>query len=129
MKINFLLLIIILSFVNGCVSYRYNPGALLGVNIEDLKKARETGAEKIVSIPYEEAFKKTLSLLQNNGLTIYQKSKRKRYIIAMDFTKQVNTTRAGIFFDILPENKTKITISSLSKTTLQKAEQIVFSKI
>jgi len=118
------------SLLCGCAQFPFtclNLTPLAGFNIQDLKQAaRENGREKVVSMPYEVAFNKTLHILKTHGLTIYQNNMRSGYIVAMNFSKQVNTTRLGIFFESVDKNKTKITLGSLSTSVVQTGEKIIF---
>lgn len=114
------------AMLSGCC---LNPFSLAGKNIDDLKKARSEGVSKIVQGSVSEVFDKVKAKLENNLLKVYQADKKKGYIIAMDFKKQVNTTRVGIFFEPQGENQTKITLSSLSNTCLKKAEELIFHNL
>ena len=114
--------------LTGCFS-KYNLRALCGVNISDLEKARENGVEKVIPLPYNETFDKILSVLHKKNLTVYQKDRNKKFIVAIGLPKQTNTTRIGIFFDILSDTKTKVTLSSLSTTALDKADVMIFNEL
>ncbi|MFC1643931.1 hypothetical protein ACFL5C_01215 [Candidatus Omnitrophota bacterium] len=108
----------------GCASF--NIYSLAGTNIEDLEAARAQGKNKVFSLSYDTAFDKTTQILKNNGLTIFESNREKRYIVAIGFHKQTDTTRVGIFFETLADGKTEITLSSLSSTALAKAVPIIF---
>lgn len=133
--ISYILAAIVVSSVllGGCAQFPFtclNLTPLVGFNVQDLRQAaRENGREKVVSIPYETAFNKTLSILKTHNLTIYQSNMWGKYIVAMNFTKQVNTTRLGVFFESIDENKTKITLGSLSTSVLQMGEKIIFEEL
>ena len=118
------------SLLSGCAQFPFtclNLTPLVGFNVQDLRQAaRENGREKVFSMPYEIAFAKTLDILKTHSLTIYQNNMRGHYIVAMNFTKQVNTTRLGIFFESVDSNKTKITLGSLSTSVVQTGEEIIF---
>jgi len=130
--VSYILVSVFVSSVllGGCAQFPFtclNLTPLVGFNVQDLRQAaRENGREKVVSMPYETAFYKTISILKTHNLTIYQNNIRGRYIVAMNFTKQVNTTRLGVFFESVDKNKTKITLGSLSTGVLQKGEEIIF---
>lgn len=91
-----------------------------------LKQACATGRTEVFPYTYNTAFTKTKAILKGNNLVIYRLSKKTKFIIAMGFPNQVNTTRVGIFFEPLPDSETKITLSSLSSTALEKADKIIF---
>ncbi|MBL7072573.1 MAG: hypothetical protein ISS33_02185 [Candidatus Omnitrophica bacterium] len=118
------------TLLAGCAQFPFtclNLTPLAGFNVQDLRQAaRENGREKVVSMPYETAFNKTLGILKAHSLTIYQSNMWGKYIVAMNFTKQVDTTRLGIFFEIIDDNKTKITLGSLSTSVVQTGEKIIF---
>jgi hypothetical protein len=95
----------------------------------DLVKAKADGKVKVIALSYDEAFSKVLSILEANKLKIYQMDEKNGYIVAMGFPRQTNTTRVGIFFESEGDNKTRITLSSLSTTALIKAESIIFGNI
>ena len=80
-------------------------------------------------LPKGSSFFSVRSKLENNGLKLHQVNEGKMYIVAMGFEKQVDTTRVGIFFEAEGDNKTRITLSSLSKNALSKAEKIVFDDL
>ncbi|MFH1665323.1 MAG: hypothetical protein ABIA77_04155, partial [Candidatus Omnitrophota bacterium] len=66
------------------------------------------------------------AIAKENKLTVYQSDKKAGYIVIMGFDKQVDTTRVGIFFDKVNDSRTKITLSSLSRSALSKASSIFF---
>jgi len=121
----FVSFLLIACLVGGCASYPTTFLDIFGVSREDLEKAREDGIKKEFSLSYDETFDKVTRILKANNLTIYQSSRRKGYIVAMNFPKQTNTTRVGIFFESVNKDKTSITLSSLSSTALAKTEEIV----
>jgi hypothetical protein len=113
--IKLLLLVFIAVFLaTGCASYY------------SLKQACATGRTEVFPYTYDTAFSKTKNVLKGNNLVIYRISKKSKFIVAMGFPRQVNTTRVGIFFEPLSDNETKITLSSLSSTALEKADKIIF---
>jgi len=134
-RVTYILTSIFISSVllAGCAQFPFtclNLAPLAGFNIQDLKQAaRENGREKVFSMPYETAFNKTLRILKDHSLTIYQSNLRGHYIVAMNFNKQVNTTRLGIFFESIDDNKTKITLGSLSTSVVQTGEKIILEKL
>ncbi|MFH1847211.1 MAG: hypothetical protein ABH869_06640 [Candidatus Omnitrophota bacterium] len=118
-------------FSTGCAKTNFNLpefnlASIAGINISDLEKAKESGIEKVFQRPYEIVFDEIQKIVKSKSLHIYQSNKRKKYIIAMGVPKQVNTTRIGIFFESLPDNKTKVTLSSLSTSALLKAKELIF---
>jgi hypothetical protein len=125
---NTIILCLILSAlsVSGCSSSKYNLASLAGTNIRDLEAHKDSGITRTFNIPREEAFDKTIAILGNSGLTVFQQNRKKGYIVVMGFKEQVDTTRVGIFFEPVSETSTKITLSSLSGTVLPKAEKIIF---
>ncbi len=126
----FVSILLLCAFVSaGCAHYSTNLGAITGTNIQDLEKARVDGKEKAVALSYDAAFDKVTDILQSNNLTIFEANKEKQYIVAMGFPKQIDTTRVGIFFEPQSDGGTKITLSSLSSTTLAKAEGIIFGEL
>lgn len=133
------LFIITLSFsLGGCVSWfptpseiaegttKYNPWSLVGINTKDLRSDQAFKKEQLFPLPYDAAFDRVVLTLKQQNLIIYEKDKWGKYIIAMGFKKQVDTTRVGIFFKSVDTNQTKITLSALSLTTLDKASVIIF---
>jgi len=124
----FLLLIVTSFYLCSCSSYKYNINALKGSNIQDLQQINN-GKEKIFSNNVDLLFDKTIQILKDNKLTIFKQDKKEQYIIAMNFHKQVNTTRVGIFFETIETNKTKIILKSLSSTANEKAAQIIFKNL
>jgi len=132
MKKTFTLVSILLlcAFVSaGCAHYSTDLGAITGTNIQDLEKARADGKVKTVALSYDAAFDKVTEILKSNNLTIFETNREKQYIVAMGFPKQIDTTRVGIFFESRTDGETKITLSSLSSTTLVKAEGIIFGEL
>ena len=110
----------------GCAKTPLNADEFMSFGMYDLEKARESGKVRTFSLSYDVAFDEVKKILGSNTLTIYSSSRKKRYIVAMGFPKQINTTRVGIFFDPVSGNQTKITLSSLSSTALEKADTIIF---
>ncbi|MGB2599609.1 MAG: hypothetical protein WBB86_08760 [Candidatus Omnitrophota bacterium] len=112
--------------LSGCAHYSTDVGAFMGIGIQDLEKARKDGKVETFPIPFSVAFDEVTKILKDAKLTIYESSKKKGYIVAMGFHKQINTTRVGIFFESISENRTRITLSSLSSTALEEADAAVF---
>ena len=119
---------LILSFAAGC-SPNYNLASFGGVNISDLEAAKPQGKSRLFNASYDYLYDRVLQIVKNNKLYIFRQSKPKGYIVVMDFKKQVNTTRVGIFFDSINESTTKITITSLSPTALPKATGMIFGEL
>jgi len=101
-------------------------GSALAINIQDLEKARAEGKTKVFALGYDEAFERVIKVLQDGGYTVFRSNKDQRYIVAMGFPKQIDTTRVGIFFDPMADGRTKITLSCLSSLCLSKAEAAIF---
>ncbi|MFH1878322.1 MAG: hypothetical protein ABH883_05905 [Candidatus Omnitrophota bacterium] len=116
-------------FISGCAYQPINFETFTGIGISDLEKARSTGKNKTVALSYDEAFNKVNSILESNDLTVFLVSKEKKYIVAIGFPRQTDTTRVGIFFTPIDTGNTEITLSSLSSTALAKAEKIIFNGI
>lgn len=128
---SFILVNVILAslFSSGCSHFSLDYRSFLGTSIKDLEQAKSSGKEKDVSLSYDDAFNSVTDILISRSITIYQSNMTKGYIIAMGFPRQTNTTRVGIFFDSIADNRTKITLSSLSHSALLKAEAMIFSEI
>ncbi|MBU0684019.1 MAG: hypothetical protein ABIH85_01680 [Candidatus Omnitrophota bacterium] len=127
-----ILVSLVLFSLNGCAQFPlsfFNPAPLLGLNIQDLKEACADGNEKTVALPYDTAFTTVKNRLENSGLTIYQCNRPKGYIVAIDFPKDVDTTRLGVFFKSIDKDHTSITLSSLSSIVLNKATPMVFDNL
>ena len=122
----FLSIALFLLVSAGFASSKYNLPALAGLNIRDLESAKDHGAARTFDMSRDDAFEKTIGILENERLTVFRSSKKKGYIVAMGFKEQVDTTRVGIFFEAISEASTKVTLSSLSSTALPKAEKIIF---
>jgi hypothetical protein len=112
--------------LGGCAHFSSDAGALMGIGIQDLEKARKDGKIETFPIPFSVAFDEVTKILKDAKLTIYESSRKKKYIVAMGFHKQIDTTRVGIFFESISENRTRITLSSLSSSALDKADAVVF---
>lgn|GEM_PF-869478 len=134
-NIRYIPVAVLISFflLSGCAQFGpsfLSPASLAGFNIKDLKRAAsENGREKVFSMPYKTAFDKTIALLKAHHLEVYQNSIKNGCIVVVNFEKQVNTTRLGVFFESLDENKTKITLGSLSTGVLKKGEEIIFEEL
>jgi len=115
----------LILLLNGCVSYPTFSG-IFGMEVQDLEKAKENGRTKMVALSYDASFDKVLDILKENKLKTLQVNRKKGYIVAINFPKQTDTTRVGIFFEPKENGSTLITLSSLSTTALDKAENIIF---
>jgi uncharacterized lipoprotein len=123
-----MVMILILSFAvcaAGCSS-TYNMRSLAGINVRDLEQAKSSGKTQTFTAPYNETYDAVLRILEENGLTVYGESRKKRLIVAMGFKKQIDTTRVGIFFAPVSDSSTQVTLSSLSSATMEKAASIIF---
>jgi len=111
--------------ISGCVSFPNSVADVLGIGLEDLESAKATGIKKVVDLPKADTFNAIVKLLLDEKITVYQQNLDKGYIVAMNFPKQTNTTRVGIFFEPLDQTKTQIIICSKSSTALQKADKMI----
>ena len=123
------LLLLIVLFAGGCANFYSDIGGVTGLSIRDLENAKATGKEKVFALSYDAAYDKMIGILKTNGLTVYQSDRKEGYIVAMGFPKQTGTTRVGIFLEALGDNKTNVTLSSLSTSALIKAENMIFGGI
>ena len=114
-------------YSSGCARTTEFMGSAVGINIQDLEKMRAEGKSKVFALSYDEAFTRVIDTLHNGGYTVFRSNKGQRYIVAMGFPRQVDTTRVGIFFDPAGENQTKVTLSCLSETCLSKATGVIFA--
>ena len=127
MKLLSILVICVLIFLgSGCARTTEFMGSTIGINIQDLEKMRAEGKSKVFALSYDEAFDRVIEILHEGGYTVFRSNKDQRYIVAMGFPRQVDTTRVGIFFDPAGEGETKVTLSCLSDTCLSKAAGIIF---
>jgi len=119
------LVIIVVLMLSGCSGLLFDPGSYTGNNIRDLKRAESSGKTKLFTEKYPEAFAKITDTLTSSNITIFQSNETEKYIVAMGFPKQNDTTRVGIFFKPTASG-TKVTLSSLSTSALIKAEKMLF---
>lgn len=125
-KLSSVLLSLMVFSLSGCASGSFNLQSLAAINIADLENARSEGVNKTFPLSYNDAFSAMTQKLKENKLTIFRSNIKEGYIVAIGFPKQETTTRVGIFFENLSEKSTKITLSSLSSSALEKAEIILF---
>ena len=123
------LLLVIVLFTGGCANFYSEMGGVSGLSIRDLMKAKATGKEKVFALSYDATYDKMINILKANELTIYQSDRKEGYIVAMGFPKQTDTTRVGIFLEASGDDKTKVTLSSLSTSARIKAENVIFGGI
>ena len=121
--------ILIVFLTAGCASGSFNMASIAGLNIQDLKTARADGIKKTYPLPYDVAFDDITKILEKNELPVFRASRNEKYIVAMGFYQQVDTTRVGIFFERISDDVTEITLSSLSLTALTSAEKIIFGEL
>lgn len=120
--------IIMISVVlvsSGCSSLHFDPGSFSGTNINDLERVKVSGKTKLFTKAYPVVFAEIKAKLTSNKIDIFQSNEIEKYIVAMGFPKQNDTTRVGIFFEPT-ESGTKVTLSSLSTSALIKAEKMLF---
>lgn len=134
----FSVLILCLCF-NGClITEPFKK--FIGTSTQALENAKPKGISKIYGYKKEVCFRKTLAALKNMGVYLNVVNEQKSLIAAMNFkmlenAKAINqrdikdTTELGIFFDEEPNNKTKITITSLSKPWLEKYSKEIFENL
>lgn len=129
MKINVFIVFFIISallFSSGCSGFNFDLRSLTGNNIKDLERAAETsGKTKLFTGTYPVVFAKITDMLTSNNITIFQSNEPEKYIVAMGFPKQNDTTRVGIFFEDTGSG-IKVTLSSMSTSALIKAEKMLF---
>lgn len=125
----YLLLTAMAISLSGCGSsskLKQLPASLAGINIADLQEARSSGVQRLFSAAYNETYDTMVAKARANHLIIYQESRKDGILVIMGFSKQVNTTRVGIFIESAAETETLVTLSSLSTTALKKAENVFF---
>ena len=126
----YIILVVLVAFLTaGCASGSFNMASIAGLNMQDLETARADGVKKTYPLPYDAAFDDITKILEKNELLVFRASREKKYIVAMGFHQQVDTTRVGIFFKPAPDGATEITLSSLSPTALARAEKIIFEAL
>ncbi|MBD3426768.1 MAG: hypothetical protein GF409_06015 [Candidatus Omnitrophica bacterium] len=129
MKRTLLAVLLAALITSGCSSIQTDIGTFMGQGPRDLQKARSKGSSRLYALPYQEAFGNVESLIKSQGLKIYQLDRERGYIVVIGLPRQTDTTRVGIFFDAEGEEKTRITLSSLSSSALVKAENMIFGSI
>jgi hypothetical protein len=117
----FTTLVISVALISGCAGFSTKVAVLSATNIADLEEARAEGLSRDFSYPAEEAFAKVTALLDREKIKIYLEDRKKGFIVALGFPRQTDTTRVGIFFEPLPSGGTRITLSSLSSSALERA--------
>ncbi len=122
----FLAMIISAALIAGCAHFSADMESLTATNITDLEKARANGLSKDFASPIDKTFSAVTALLNKEELKIFLADKKKGFIVALGFPRQTNTTRVGIFFESLPSGGTKITLSSLSSSALDRAGAMIF---
>jgi len=120
--------IMAVHILSGCSSM---PTAqdILAINIDDLIDAKDSGISREVPLSYDAAYDKVTDIVRNQNLRIFRESRSRGYIVVINFPKQTNTTRVGIFFETVSNNNTEVTISSLSTTALEKANLMILEKL
>lgn len=126
-SITAILILFILSVsLSGCAPLRYSVDSIAGVNMQDLESERADRVTRSFNLPYQNSYDMIMETLKKNKITVYLSDINKGYIVAIGFPKQESTTRVGIFFDSISDDRTEITLSSLSSTCLVTAEPMIF---
>ncbi|MEW5757879.1 MAG: hypothetical protein AB1755_00165 [Candidatus Omnitrophota bacterium] len=136
MKHKIYYLFIIGLFLSGCVLVEPFK-KFLGTSTQSLEKAKSSGVSKIYDYKKEVCFNKTLTVLKNMQAYIFIEDRQKSVIVVMNLRKsedlkkqdETDTTELGIFFEKQELNKTKITITSLSKVLLSEYSQKIFDNL
>jgi len=114
------------ALIAGCAHFSADMESLTATNITDLEKARAGGLSEDFAYSVDEAFSAVTALLNKEKLKIFLEDKKKGFIVALGFPRQTDTTRVGIFFEPLPSGGTRITLSSLSSSALERAGNMIF---
>ncbi|MDD3088892.1 MAG: hypothetical protein PHT95_02980 [Candidatus Omnitrophica bacterium] len=113
----------------GCASLKEAGEDIIGIGMADLVRAKENGVSKVVPLGYDAAFEGVRKIAEKKYLYIAREDRKQGFIVLMNFPKQVDTTRIGVFFEPVSDSSTKVTLSSLSSTALKKARVMVLEEL
>jgi len=106
---------------------------IMGVSIKSLKEEQIGGESKVFNYDYNFCYEKTLEVLREMGVYVFQKNKGEHYIVAMNFDKIfkkcINTTEVGIFFEEMENKRTKIDITCGNLHLVKFASEEIFSRL
>ena len=106
---------------------------IMGVSIKSLKEEQPGGESKVFNYDYNFCYEKTLEVLKEMGVYVFQKNKEEHYIIAMNFDKIfkkcIDTTEVGIFFEEMENKRTKIDITCSNLNLVKFASEEIFSRL
>lgn len=140
----YLALLIISCFIlSGCLGHIIEgTKSIAGVSTKSLEEARSRGVSQVFEADRAVCFDAALSVLKEMGGYIYMQNKKRNIIVAMDLEKNkisntqettdieydyIDTTQLGVFFSDAGANKTKIELSSLSTSLLERTSERFFS--
>ena len=134
--ISILIYISILTYLPGCTWLTDSPRTFWGSSVRVLSGLREQGDSAEFQCLKDACFEAVLGLTAPFGsadasekFVLFAKDAQQNYLIIMGITDSVDTTEVGIFFDALPDGRTRVGISSLSSRARHTASQAVFERL
>ncbi|MCB9757755.1 MAG: hypothetical protein H6753_04935 [Candidatus Omnitrophica bacterium] len=157
-KINFLILIFIVSFLTGCTGIKEQAKLLWGSSTQALENQRRQALVETFACSWEQCFsaiiqyankevlqtadenragfsnarpsdEATLKAVKTTNLEIFLQDRNRRIIVVMGVPGSVQTTEVGVFFTPMEETQTRIEITSLSTLAKIRAGEILFAHL
>jgi len=132
---NKIIIVIIISIcICGCAWTVDLPRAFWGSSVRVLSDYRSEAETQSFSCSRAECFDAVLAMtgpydsaeMDEEGLILFAKDPKKRYMVVMSVPEAVNTTEVGIFFDETSNGVTQVDISSLSSRAKATVAGMVF---
>lgn len=133
-----LILIYISIIISSCAWVQDFPRTAWGSSIRVLSAKRSEAASDVFLCDREKCFDFVVGLTRPFGskeegdsgkVILFAKDPKKNYLIVMGVPGNVDTTEVGVFFDQLPDQQTRIEISSLSLRAKDAAAEMIFKRI
>jgi len=124
--------ILILFLILGHIGPVELTKQIVGVSTKSLEE-EQPGESKVFNYDCNSCYEKTLEVLKEMGVDVFQKNKGEHYIVAMNFNKLfkkcIDTTEVGIFFKEMENKQTKIDITCGNLSLAKFASEEIFSRL
>lgn len=115
--------------ITGCACVRETGKKIWGSSTQALEKARGKGKVENFSCSLSDCFDACLAAIKEEKATVFEKDKKRGFIVALNFLGAIDTTEVGFFFEKGENDTTKIEITCLNPKLLVSLPPRIFSNI
>lgn len=120
----FMLLVVLVFSISGCMASEEYARKVLGVSTEDLEVRRSTGIKKNFDMDFDSCFERAQEVLKDIDAYIYARQKWNELIAI--YRTEKDTTPVGVFFSAVSGKVTEVEVVSPSSFIAEEVSQKLF---